>query len=204
MNLPMCVAIDSATLSMVEESPLVAALSWCWLIVWRRRRPNTSWDCWQRTSDRCRWADFSKANIKATCMEHGSSALGRMPDSQSSEPGFESRFVAVSNIGHFRSLHWRLCSLSCINEYLTIDSGGNVSDLALARNCCLARMLPGEAELVSEWTGLSGEAKSVKRFERSKGLDTALYKNYLYLFFNIEWYTPITVYQTAALYNIKI
>ena len=27
-----------------------------------------------------------------------------------------------------------------------MDSGGNVSDLALARNCCLARMLPGEAE----------------------------------------------------------
>ena len=31
-----------------------------------------------------------------------------------------------------------------------VDSGGNVSDLVLARNCCLARMLPGEAELVSE------------------------------------------------------
>ena len=58
------------------------------------------------------------------------------------------------------------------------------SDLALARNCCLARILPGEAELVSEWTGLPGEAKSVKRFERSNGLDTALYKNYLYLFFH--------------------
>ena len=26
--------------------------------------------------------------------------------------------------------------------------------------------------------------KSVKRFERSNGLDTALYKNYLYLFIN--------------------
>ena len=26
-------------------------------------------------------------------------------------------------------------------------------------------------------------AKSVKRFERSNGLDTALYKNYLYLYF---------------------
>ena len=69
-----------------------------------------------------------------------------MSDSQSSESGFESLFVTVSKIGHFRSLH----SLSCINEYLAIDSGGNVSDLALARNCCLARMLPGEAELVSE------------------------------------------------------
>ena len=31
-------------------------------------------------------------------------------------------------------------------------------------------------------TGLPGEAKSLKRFERSNGLDTALYKNYLYLF----------------------
>ena len=106
-----------------------------------------------------------------------------MPDSQSSEPGFEPLFVTVSNIGHFRSLQCGPSWLSCINEYLAIDSGGNVSDLALARNCCLARMLPGEAELVSEWTCLPGEAKSVKRFERSNGLDTALYKNYLYLFF---------------------
>ena len=55
-----------------------------------------------------------------------------------------------------------------------------MSDLVLARNCCLARMLPGEAELVSELTGLSRRAKSVKRFERSNGLDTALYKNYLF------------------------
>ena len=34
--------------------------------------------------------------------------------------------------------------------YLAIDSGGHVSDLVVARNCCMARMLPGEAELVSE------------------------------------------------------
>ena len=57
----------------------------------------------------------------------------------------------------YRALYYRFedwafsfSPLSCINEYLAIDSGGNVSDLALARNCCLARMLPGEAELVSE------------------------------------------------------
>ena len=31
-------------------------------------------------------------------------------------------------------------------KYLAIDSGGHVSDLVLARNCCLARMLPREAE----------------------------------------------------------
>ena len=59
-----------------------------------------------------------------------------------------------------------------------------MSDLVVGRNCCIARMLPGEAELVSERTGLPGEAKSVHRFERSNGLDTALYENYLYLYPN--------------------
>ena len=42
-------------------------------------------------------------------------------------------------------------------------------------------MLPGEVELVPERTGLSGKAKSVKRFERSNGQDTALYKNIPFL-----------------------
>ena len=36
------------------------------------------------------------------------------------------------------------------NEYLAIDGGGNASDFVFARNCCLVRMLPGEAELVSD------------------------------------------------------
>ena len=69
--------------------------------------------------------------------------------------------------------------------YLAIDSGGNVSDLVVALNWCMARMFPGEAELVSEWTGLSGRAKSITRFERSKRLDTALYKNHLYLLYSV-------------------
>ena len=56
-----------------------------------------------------------------------------------------------------------------------------MSDLVVARSCCMTRMLPEEAELVSESTGLPGEEKSVKHFERSNGLDTALYKNYLLL-----------------------
>ena len=72
-----------------------------------------------------------------------------MPDSQSNEPGFESPFATVSRFGHFRSLHGVSVD-SCINEYLAIDSGGNVSDLVFACNCSVARMLPGEAELVSE------------------------------------------------------
>ena len=49
---------------------------------------------------------------------------------------FESPFATVSKIGHFRSPHRRPSWLRCINEYLAIDSGGNVSDLVVARNCC--------------------------------------------------------------------
>ena len=37
-----------------------------------------------------------------------------------------------------------------MNEYLAIDSGGHVGALVFARNCSIAGMLPGEAELVSE------------------------------------------------------
>ena len=61
-------------------------------------------------------------------------------------PGSNPPLLPFRRLGIFRSLHRRPCSLSCINEYLAIDSGGNASDLVLARNCCLARMLPGEAE----------------------------------------------------------
>ena len=34
-----------------------------------------------------------------------------------------------------------------------------MSDLVVALNCCMAKMLPGEAELVPESTGLPGRAK---------------------------------------------
>ena len=61
-----------------------------------------------------------------------------------------------------------------------------MSDLVFARNCCVARMVSGEAELVSECTGLPGGAKSVKRFERSNGLNTALYKNIPLPFFKSD------------------
>ena len=93
--------------------------------------------------------------------ERGSSVVECRTRNQVS-PGSNPPFATVSKIGHFRSLHWCPCWLSCINEYLAIDSCGNVSDLVLARNCSVARKLPGEAELVLEWTGLPGMAKSVK------------------------------------------
>ena len=85
-----------------------------------------------------------------------------MPDSQSSEPGFESPLLPFCRLGIFRSLHCRPCRLSCINEYLAIDSGGNVSDLVLARYCCLARMLPGEAE---NGVGMSRSVREGKKCE---------------------------------------
>ena len=62
-----------------------------------------------------------------------------------------------------------------------------MSDFVLARNCCMVRMLPGEAELVSEWTGLPGRTKSVQRFERSDGPDTALYKT-TFLYNGTMWF----------------
>ena len=76
-----------------------------------------------------------------------------MPDSQSSEPGFESPFATVSKIGHFCSIHCRPSRLSCLNEYLAIlaiDSGGNVNDLVFVCNCSVPGMLPGEAKLLSD------------------------------------------------------
>ena len=69
-----------------------------------------------------------------------------MPDSQSREP----EFATISKLGRFCSLHDAPSSLSCINEYLALNSGGNVSELSSRINCCIARMLPREAELVSE------------------------------------------------------
>ena len=64
-----------------------------------------------------------------------------------------------------------------------MDSGGNVSDLVVARNCCMARTeKPSWCRNEQVCRG-GGGGKSVKRFERSNGLDTALYKNYLYLYY---------------------
>ena len=59
-----------------------------------------------------------------------------------------------------------------------------MSDLALARNCSMARMLIRRSRVGVEMNRSARGGKGVKRFERSNGLDTALclYKNYLYLF----------------------
>ena len=48
------------------------------------------------------------------------------------------------------------------NEYLAIDSGGNVSDLVFARNCSFARMLPGEVE---NGVGMNRSARGGTKYE---------------------------------------
>ena len=80
-------------------------------------------------------------------MERGSSVVECRTRNQVS-PGSSPHLLPFRRLGIFiLSID---APVDCINEYLAIDSGGNVSDLVVARNCCMARMLPGEAELVSE------------------------------------------------------
>ena len=47
---------------------------------------------------------------------------------------------------------------------MAINSGGNVSDLVVARSCCITRMLPGEAE-----NGV-GMNRSVREGKKCKAL----------------------------------
>ena len=58
---------------------------------------------------------------------------------------------------------------------MAIDSGGNVSEyMVFARYCSVGRMLLTDVELVPRLTG-------VKRFQRSNGVDTVLYKTYIFM-----------------------
>ena len=51
--------------------------------------------------------------------------MGRASDSRLREPGFESYVAVLKPWASFFTLHWS-SSLSYINEYLAIDSGGCV------------------------------------------------------------------------------
>ena len=108
-------------------------------------------------------------------MELGSSVV----ECRTRTQGFESPFATVSKLGHFRSTPRRPSSLICINEYLAIISGENVSVQSL-------RVIAAWLECFQEkpsWCRNEQicQGQSVKRFERSNGLDAALYKTYLYL-----------------------
>ena len=81
---------------------------------------------------------------------HGSSVVECWICNRES-PVLNPPFATISKFGHFCSLHDApVHSELCINEYLAIDSGGNVSGIVFALNCCMARMLLREVELVSE------------------------------------------------------
>ena len=68
----------------------------------------------------------------------------RMPDSQSREHGFESSLCYRFDVCAFSFSPRRISQLSCVDEYLAIDSGENVSEYSIvfARNCCVAKCFP--------------------------------------------------------------
>ena len=95
----------------------------------------------------------------------------RASDFQLREPGFKSCAAVLKPWTSFFTLHCS-SSLSCINEYLAIDSGGYVYEQSSCINCSIWLDVPREVEMVFDWTGLPG-----KCFEQSWESDTVLYKN---------------------------
>ena len=66
--------------------------------------------------------------------------------------------------------------MCCINEYLAIESGGNVSVQSLRLIAAWLECFPEKPRWCRYGQVCQG-MKCVKRFERSKGLNIALYKN---------------------------
>ena len=61
---------------------------------------------------------------------------GRASDSRLREPGFEPCAAVLKPWASVSTLHCS-SSLSCINEYLAIDSGGNVYERSSRINCSI-------------------------------------------------------------------
>ena len=74
---------------------------------------------------------------------------GRASDSRLQEPGFEPCTAVLKPWASFFTLQCS-SSLSYINEYLAIDSGGYVYEQLGALIVAYGWMLPREAEMVSE------------------------------------------------------
>ena len=72
----------------------------------------------------CNFFSCTFFTVHVSALVERGSSVGRMPDSQSREPGFESPLLPFRSLGIF----FHFSRLSCINEYLAIDSGGNVSE----------------------------------------------------------------------------
>ena len=86
-------------------------------------------------------------------VERSGSGVKLRSDSRLREPGFESCAVVLKPWAGFPTLHFS-SSLSCINEYLAIDSGGNVYEQPLHINCKLA--LLGEVTILHDNHTLCG------------------------------------------------
>ena len=69
--------------------------------------------------------ESSAYNVHNDTHYRGQWLRGRASDSRLREPGFESCAVVLKPWANFFTLHCS-SSLSCINEYLAIDSGGYV------------------------------------------------------------------------------
>ena len=101
----------------------------------------------------------------------------RTPNSQTREPGFELAFAVYRfEVWAFSFSPRRPSSPSCINEYMAIDSGGTVSEWSLRVIAAWLECFPEKPSWCRNEQVCQGR-KSVKRFEQSNGLDTALYKN---------------------------
>ena len=74
---------------------------------------------------RCTSVDVSKLLVSVNVGIRVQWLRGRASDSRLREPGFESCAAVLKPWASFFTLHCS-SSLSCINEYLAIDSGGYV------------------------------------------------------------------------------
>ena len=81
--------------------------------------------------------------IVILCVRYGGSAA-KAPDSQSREPGFQS---TVSKLGAISVIPRFLSSSSCINEFLSIDTGGFIRNNNIRVGWCCTFSV-AEVELV--------------------------------------------------------
>ena len=108
---------------------------------------------------------------------------GRTPDSQSREPVFQSPLLLFQSLGIFVLTPWPQLTQLC--KWVPGYRLWKCKWLVVARNFCMARILPGEAELVSEWTGLSERAKSVSTLSDPTDWIMCYIKIYLFTFYNL-------------------
>ena len=113
-----------------------------------------------------------------------------MPDSQSREPWFESSLCYRLEDWAFSFSPRCLSSISCINKYLAIDGGRNASEYTLRVIAAFLECFQKKPSWCRNEQVCQGRI-SVKRFEPSSGLDTALYKN-------IHFFTRVVLFSEGS------